>query len=75
MFPMPDKPQAALQSLLDFYAESGVDCALDETPRDRFADGQRPEGGQRPGPDAKPAADRNAPSAPARRMPAQAAAS
>jgi DNA polymerase len=36
----PDR--AALVSLLDFYAESGVDCALDEAPRDRFAEAERP---------------------------------
>lgn len=34
--------RAALESLLEFYVEAGVDCALDETPRDRFADGARP---------------------------------
>jgi DNA polymerase len=36
----PDR--AALVSLLDFYAESGVDCALDEAPHDRFAEAGRP---------------------------------
>ncbi|HYF56928.1 MAG TPA: uracil-DNA glycosylase [Salinarimonas sp.] len=30
--------RAALLALLDFQAEAGVDLALDETPRDRFAD-------------------------------------
>jgi len=30
--------RAALVALLDFYVEAGVDCALDERPRDRFAD-------------------------------------
>ena len=30
----------ALQSLLDFHVEAGVDCALDETPHDRFAEDQ-----------------------------------
>jgi uracil-DNA glycosylase family 4 len=35
----PDR--AALVSLLDFYAESGVDCALDEAPRDRLAEAAR----------------------------------
>jgi uracil-DNA glycosylase len=29
-----------LQSLLDFHVEAGVDCALDETPHDRFAEDQ-----------------------------------
>jgi uracil-DNA glycosylase len=31
----------ALQSLLDFYVESGIDCALDEAPRDRFAEARQ----------------------------------
>ena len=38
---MPDamRPdRAALQALLDFHVEAGVDCALDETPHDRFAE-------------------------------------
>lgn len=30
-------PDHALQSLLDFYVESGVDCALDDAPHDWFA--------------------------------------
>src|SRR5215211_2364114 len=30
----------ALQSLLDYHVEAGVDCALDETPHDRFAEDQ-----------------------------------
>src|SRR5690349_10998540 len=29
--------RAALVALLDFYVEAGVDCALDESPHDRFA--------------------------------------
>ena len=32
----------ALQALLDYYRACGVDCALDETARDRFADSARP---------------------------------
>jgi DNA polymerase len=40
--------RAALVSLLDFYAESGVDCALDEAPHDRFAEAQRPGTVHRP---------------------------
>jgi uracil-DNA glycosylase len=36
----PDR--AALESLLDFYVEAGIDCALDEAPHDRFADSARP---------------------------------
>jgi uracil-DNA glycosylase len=34
--------RAALESLLDFYAEAGVDCALDEAPHDRFAEAALP---------------------------------
>jgi DNA polymerase len=33
---------AALEALLDFYVEAGVDCALDEAPHDRFAEAARP---------------------------------
>lgn len=36
----PDRAQ--LRSLLDFYEEAGVDCALDEAPHDRFAEASRP---------------------------------
>src|SRR5688572_6859141 len=32
----------ALQALLDFHVEAGVDLALDETPHDRFAEGAAP---------------------------------
>jgi DNA polymerase len=40
---MPAQPDhAALQALLDFHAEAGVDCALDETPHDRFAAAESP---------------------------------
>ena len=53
----PDR--AALVSLLDFYAEAGVDCALDEAPRDRFAEAERP----RPAP-ARPAVQETAREAP-----------
>jgi DNA polymerase len=37
---MQDRPSdlAALQALLDFHVEAGVDLALDETPRNRFAE-------------------------------------
>ncbi len=31
----------ALQALLDYYRACGVDCALDDEPRDRFADSAR----------------------------------
>ena len=36
MLDTPDR--AALLALLDFYAEAGVDIALDDVPRDRFAE-------------------------------------
>ena len=39
--------RAALESLLDFYAEAGVDCALDDAPHDRFAEAARPAPAQR----------------------------
>jgi uracil-DNA glycosylase family 4 len=42
--------RAALESLLDFYAEAGIDCALDEAPHDRFAEAARPAPAQRPAP-------------------------
>src|SRR3954453_19932234 len=40
---MTDRPdRAALEALLEFYVESGVDCLVDELPHDRFAeDGRR----------------------------------
>ncbi|TLG75716.1 uracil-DNA glycosylase [Methylocystis sp. B8] len=40
---LPPTPEtrAALLALLDWYAESGVDLALDETPHDRYADSAR----------------------------------
>ena len=31
----------ALKSLLEYYRACGVDCAVEETPRDRFADSAR----------------------------------
>ncbi len=42
--------RAALESLLDFYAEAGVDCALDDAPHDRFAEAARPAPAHRPAP-------------------------
>src|SRR4051794_21862743 len=67
----PDR--AALESLLDFYAEAGVDCALDEAPHDRFAEAARPAPAQRPAaliPDTAPS---RPPLSPAPPPPAQAA--
>jgi DNA polymerase len=37
---MLDTDRAALLALLDFYVEAGVDMALDELPRDRFAEAE-----------------------------------
>jgi DNA polymerase len=47
---MADHPSdaAALQALLDFHVEAGVDCALDETPHDRFAEADAPRAPARP---------------------------
>ncbi len=40
---MPEAPSdRALRSLLDFYVESGVDCALGQTPCDRFSEARQP---------------------------------
>jgi DNA polymerase len=49
---------AALEALLDFYVEAGIDVALDEAPHDRFAPPPAPE---------------RAPAAPARVLPQAAA--
>ena len=38
---------AALEALLDFYVEAGVDLALDEAPHDRFAEPRRLPGPRR----------------------------
>jgi len=59
--------EAALEALLAFYVDAGVDLALDEAPHDRFAEPDRP---QPRGDQARPAP---APSDP--RQPAPAAAS
>ncbi len=41
---MPEKlPSDALQALLDFHVEAGVDLALDETPHNRFVEAKAPE--------------------------------
>lgn len=58
------RDHAALQALLDFHAEAGVDCALDETPHDRFAEAaaRSPEAPGRPAAEAAPAPPVRAPS-------------
>src|SRR4051812_44902469 len=56
----PDR--AALESLLDFYVEAGVDCALDEAPHDRFAEAARPAPPPEPSPAPFPPALEAAPS-------------
>jgi uracil-DNA glycosylase len=69
----PDR--AALESLLDFYAEAGVDCALDDAPHDRFAEGARPTPEPRPAalPPALEAAPSRRPLPPAPASPVEAA--
>src|SRR5690349_7192960 len=76
---MPDTPydRDALQALLDFHVEAGVDLALDETPRNRFAEPAAPAperraGTPQPARDA-PRAAGPAPSSPARSLPKAAA--
>lgn len=64
--------EAALEALLAFYVDAGVDLALDEAPHDRFAEPERPRGGE-----ARPAAapsDQRQPPALAAAAPAFAAA-
>ena len=67
--------RAALETLLAFYVEAGVDCLVDEVPHDRFAETRRP-----PVPPAtaaleRPAAPASAGTAPPRRaLPGAAAA-
>jgi len=63
---MSDPSRDALQALLDFHVEAGVDLALDETPHDRFATPPRAE--PRPAPAPVPA-----PAAPPRPLPSAAA--
>jgi uracil-DNA glycosylase family 4 len=57
---------ADLLELLKFYAEAGVDDALDETPRDRFADYAAQRARATADRQAPPAAARSGPSAQAR---------
>jgi hypothetical protein len=67
---------AALQALLDFHVEAGVDLALDEAPRNRFAEAepQREAGAARPAPvEAQPTAPRPAAPPPPRPLPKAAA--
>jgi uracil-DNA glycosylase len=63
---MPDRADPRdLLSLIDFHVAAGVDCALDETPHDRFAEDSR-AAEERPSPPARE--EVRAPSTP-RRMP------
>jgi len=65
----------ALQALLDFHVEAGVDLALDETPHNRFAE-PKPERTQaRPPAQPSPSKASSAPSAPSPRALPKAAAS
>jgi DNA polymerase len=72
---MPDhRDHAALQALLDFHAEAGVDCALDETPHDRFAEADAPRAAAPPpAVEAPPAPPAKAPSPAPRALPKAAA--
>jgi DNA polymerase len=57
---------AALQAILDFHVEAGVDIALDERPHDRFAESEAPArelAPPRPEPKAAPPAPRPLPKA------------
>ncbi len=47
-----DERRQALEALLEFYAEAGVDLAVDEAPHDRFAPAPKPE--PQPAPDPRP---------------------
>ena len=50
---MPDRTDPRdLLSLIDFHVAAGVDCALDETPHDRFAEDSR-AAEERPSPPAR----------------------
>ncbi len=51
-----DERRQALEALLEFYAEAGVDLAVDEAPHDRFAPPPKAE----PQPEARPQAARPA---------------
>ncbi|QFU15832.1 uracil-DNA glycosylase [Microvirga thermotolerans] len=77
---MADMPpdREALQALLDFHVEAGVDLALDEAPHDRFAEAASPPPQERPS-DARAPAQRQSgtpappPATPARPLPMAAA--
>ncbi len=45
-----DERRQALEALLEFYAEAGVDLAVDEAPHDRFASPPKVEAQPRPAP-------------------------
>ena len=53
---MPDQTldRDALNAILEFHVEAGVDIALDETPHNRFAEAERACGAFRAGPWASP---------------------
>jgi uracil-DNA glycosylase len=75
---MQDHPsdRDALQALLDFHVEAGVDLALDETPHNRFAEPKaapaKPAGSEQPRPEPTRAASPS-PAAPSRTLPKVAA--
>src|SRR3954451_19484826 len=65
---MDGKADRTLLSLLDFHVEAGVDCALDETPHDRFAEDRAAAARSNPVRPASPAP--RSPEAPRPPMPA-----
>src|SRR4051794_41909078 len=72
---MDGKADRTLLSLLDYHVEAGVDCALDETPHDRFAEDQAEAARLAPAPRFPDAPRPPVPaSAPALRAPSKAAA-
>eukprot|EP01036_Dinobryon_divergens_P000340 gene341-biopygen295 len=63
----PAEDKAALAALLEWYAEQGIDCALDDAPHDRFAEsaaGQPASRSPAPEPERQKTQPRLAPVAP-----------
>jgi DNA polymerase len=68
----PSYDKAALQALLDFHVEAGVDLALDDVPHDRFAEAKAPAQAAPPPAEARAEPQRASPP-PARSLPKAAA--
>jgi DNA polymerase len=60
----PPSDDLALQAILDFHVEAGVDVALDEHPHDRFAERRAPSLEPAPPPEDRPVAKRVTPPRP-----------